>query len=124
LFVRVLLHLLTKSTRRQQRCREADAAALESVPQVTKSASFSWHGSCSYKANPAQQPTDKGEMKMNKLMIAAASLMIAASAQASQPEFNLVEVEMTPIAEAQKPLLLASDRFANYELENSASSGQ
>jgi hypothetical protein len=63
-------------------------------------------------------------MKMNKLMIAAASLMIAASAQANQPEFNLVEVEMTPIVEAQKPLILASERFANYELENSASGGQ
>jgi hypothetical protein len=61
---------------------------------------------------------------MKNLMIAAASLMIVANAQASQPEFNLVEVEMTPIAEAQKPLLLASDRFANYELENSASGGQ
>jgi hypothetical protein len=63
-------------------------------------------------------------MKMNKLMIAAASLMIAASAQASQPEFNLVEVEMTPIAEAQKPILVAADRFASYELENVASGGQ
>ena len=62
---------------------------------------------------------------MNKLMIAAASLMIVASAaQASQPEFNLVEVEMTPIVEAQKPIVMAADRFANYELENSSSGGQ
>ena len=61
---------------------------------------------------------------MKKLMIAAASLMIAVSAQASQPEFNLVEVEMTPIAEAQKPILMAADRFASYELENVASGGQ
>jgi len=61
---------------------------------------------------------------MNKLMIAAFSLMIAASAQASQPEFSLVEVEMTPIAETQKPILLAAERFSNYELENVASGGQ
>ena len=61
---------------------------------------------------------------MNKILIAAASLMIAASAQASQPEFYLVEVEMTPIVEAQKPVLVAADRFANYELENTANGGQ
>jgi len=61
---------------------------------------------------------------MKKILIAAASLIIAASAQASQPEFNLVEVEMTPIVEAQKPILVASDRFANYELENTANGGQ
>jgi len=50
--------------------------------------------------------------------------LIAGSAEASQPEFNLVEVEMTPIVEAQKPIQMAADRFANYELENSASGGQ
>ena len=58
---------------------------------------------------------------MNKLMIAAASLMIAASAQASQPEFTMVEVEMTPMTEAQKPIVVSESRFANYELENTAS---
>ena len=61
---------------------------------------------------------------MNKLMIAAASLMIAASAQANQPEFTIVEVDMTPTTEAQKPILVSDARFANYELENIASGGQ
>jgi hypothetical protein len=61
---------------------------------------------------------------MNKLMIAAASLMIAVSAQASQPEFTMTEVDMTPITEVQKPILLSDARFANYELENIASGGQ
>jgi hypothetical protein len=63
-------------------------------------------------------------MKMNKLMIAAASLMIAASAQASQPEYTLVEVDMTPTTEVQKPIVVSDARFANYELENVASGGQ
>ena len=61
---------------------------------------------------------------MNKLMIAAASLMIAASAQASQAEFTMVEVDMTPITEVQKPIVVSDARFANYELENVASGGQ
>jgi hypothetical protein len=65
-------------------------------------------------------------MKMNKLMIAAASLMIATSAQANQPEYMLVEVEMTPIAEVQKPIVVAKwdSRFGAYALENIAAGGQ
>jgi hypothetical protein len=65
-------------------------------------------------------------MKMNKLMIAAASLMIATSAQANQPEFTLVEVEMTPIVEVQKPIVVAKwdSRFGAYALENIAAGGQ
>jgi hypothetical protein len=46
------------------------------------------------------------------------------AARASQPEFTMVEVEMTPITEAQKPILVSESRFANYELENVASGGQ
>ena len=61
---------------------------------------------------------------MKKLIIAAASLMIAASAQANQPEFTILEVDMTPITEVQKPILVSDARFANYELENVASGGQ
>jgi hypothetical protein len=63
-------------------------------------------------------------MKMKKIMIAAASLMIAASAQANQPEFTMTEVDMTPLTEVQKPILVSDARFANYELENVASGGQ
>ena len=61
---------------------------------------------------------------MKTIVIAFSALVFVGSAQASQPEFNLVEVEMTPIAEAQKPVLMAADRFASYELENVASGGQ
>jgi len=63
---------------------------------------------------------------MNKLMIAAASLMIATSAQANQPEYTLVEVEMTPAAEVQKPIVVAKwdSRFGAYALENIAAGGQ
>jgi hypothetical protein len=60
---------------------------------------------------------------MKKIMIAA-SLMIAVSAQANQPEFTLLEVDMTPTSEVQKPVVVADARFANYELENIASGGQ
>jgi hypothetical protein len=63
-------------------------------------------------------------MNMKKLIIAAASLMIAASAQANQPEFTMTEVDMTPLTEVQKPILVSDARFANYELENVASGGQ
>jgi hypothetical protein len=61
---------------------------------------------------------------MSKLIIAAASLMIAASAQANQPEFTMVDVDMTAITEAQKPILVSDSRLASYELENVASGGR
>jgi len=46
------------------------------------------------------------------------------AARASQPEFTIVEVDMTPITEVQQPILVSDARFANYELENIASGGQ
>jgi len=63
---------------------------------------------------------------MKKITIAVASLMIAATAQASQPEYTLVEVEMTPMAEVQKPVVVAKwdSRFGAYALENAAAGGQ
>ena len=61
---------------------------------------------------------------MKTIVIAFGALVFVSSAQASQPEFNLVEVEMTPISEAQKPIVLVAERFARYELENIASGGQ
>jgi len=63
---------------------------------------------------------------MKKIMIAVASLMIAASAQANQPEYTLVEVEMTPVAEVQKPIVVSKwdSRFGAYALENVAAGGQ
>jgi hypothetical protein len=63
-------------------------------------------------------------MNMSKLIIAAAGLMIAACAQASQPEFTLTEVDMTPLTEVQKPIQVSDARFANYELENIAGGGR
>jgi hypothetical protein len=61
---------------------------------------------------------------MKKIVIAAASLMLVAQAHASQPEYTLVEVEMTPIVE--KPVVAAKwdSRFGPYALENIAAGGQ
>lgn len=56
---------------------------------------------------------------MKSLMIAAASLMIVANAQAEQ--VLMIQVEMTPMVEQQKPVAKSDERFANYALENSAS---
>ena len=63
---------------------------------------------------------------MKKITIAVASLLFAAAAQASQPEFTLVEVDMTPMTEVQKPVVVANwdARFGAYALENVASGGQ
>jgi len=63
---------------------------------------------------------------MKKITIAVASLMIAATAQASQPEYTLVDVEMTPVAELQKPIVFAKwdSRFGAYALENAADDGR
>jgi hypothetical protein len=62
---------------------------------------------------------------MKKITIAVA-MMFAASAYAAQPEFTLVEVEITPTTEAQKPLVVAKwdSRFGAYALENVAAGGE
>ena len=52
---------------------------------------------------------------MNKLMAAAAGLLLAASAQASQPEFPTLEVDM-PITEAQKPLVSTKNADQRFEV--------
>ena len=61
---------------------------------------------------------------MKKIVIAAASLMLMANAHAAQPEYGLVEVDMTPIVD--KPALIAKwdSRFGPYALENAAAGGQ
>ena len=61
---------------------------------------------------------------MKKIVIAAAGLMLVANVHAAQPEYGLVEVDMTPIAE--KPALVAKwdSRFGPYALENAAAGGQ
>jgi len=59
---------------------------------------------------------------MKSLMIAAASLMIVANAQAEQLDFG---VEMTPVVESKKVVTAKADeRFGNYALENVAAGGQ
>jgi hypothetical protein len=57
-------------------------------------------------------------------VIAAASLMLMANAHAAQPEYGMVEVDMTPIVE--KPAVVAKwdSRFGPYALENAAAGGQ
>ncbi len=61
---------------------------------------------------------------MKKIVIAAASLMLIANAHAAQPEYGLVEVDMTPTVD--KPALVAKwdSRFGPYALENAAAAGQ
>jgi hypothetical protein len=61
---------------------------------------------------------------MKKIVMAAAGLMLVAQAHAAQPEYTLVEVEMTPVVE--KPALVAKwdSRFGPYAIENVASSGE
>jgi len=60
---------------------------------------------------------------MKSLMIAAASLMIVANAQAEQ-QFE-IQVEMTPVvAEKQTVAAKSDERFTNYALENVAAGGQ
>jgi hypothetical protein len=61
---------------------------------------------------------------MKKIVIAAASLMLMANAHAAQPEYGMVEVDMTPIVE--KPAVVAKwdSRFGPYALENAAAGGQ
>ena len=59
---------------------------------------------------------------MKTLMIAAASLMVVATAQAN--DVKMAEVEMTPMV-AEKQIVAKTDsRFDNYALENAASGGQ
>ena len=59
---------------------------------------------------------------MKTLMIAAASLMVVATAQAN--DVTMAEVEMTPLV-AEKQIVAKTDsRFDNYALENSAAGGQ
>jgi hypothetical protein len=62
-------------------------------------------------------------MKMKTIVIAAASLMFVATAQA---EGSMeIGVDMTPIAKEQKVAVAKPDsRFANYALENIAAGGQ
>jgi hypothetical protein len=52
---------------------------------------------------------------MKKLMAAAAGLLLAASAQANQPEFPTLEVDM-PITEAQKPLVSTNNAAPRFEV--------
>jgi len=61
---------------------------------------------------------------MKKIVMAAAGLMLAASAHAAQPEYGVVDTEMTPVVE--KPALLAKwdSRFGPYAIENVAAGGQ
>jgi hypothetical protein len=60
---------------------------------------------------------------MKNLMIVAASLMIAANAQAEQ-QFE-ISVEITPVVAQKQTVAAKSDeRFANYALENVAAGGQ
>jgi len=62
---------------------------------------------------------------MKKLMIAAASLMIAASAQASQPEYTMeIGVDVTPVVKEQVAVTKWDSRFGAYALENVAAGGQ
>jgi hypothetical protein len=62
---------------------------------------------------------------MKKLTIAAASLMFAASAQASQPEYSIeIGVVVTPIVAKQVLVSKTASRFDNYALENVAAGGQ
>ena len=63
-------------------------------------------------------------MEMKNIMIAAASLMFVATAQAEQ-QFE-IQVEMTPIVKEQRKAVAAKsdERFANYALENIAAGGQ
>jgi uncharacterized lipoprotein YajG len=63
-------------------------------------------------------------MKMKKIMIAAASLMFVATAQAEQ-QFE-IGVEITPMVKEQKKVVAvkSDDRFADYALENVAAGGQ
>jgi len=65
-------------------------------------------------------------MKMKNLMIAAASLMFAVSAQASQPEYTMeIGVDVTPIVKQEQVALAKWDaRFKNYSLENIGAGGQ
>jgi len=60
---------------------------------------------------------------MRKIVIAA-SLMFVGHAYAAEPEYMLVETDMTPIAE--KPAVVAKwdSRFGPYALENIAAGGQ
>jgi len=60
---------------------------------------------------------------MKKIIIAAASLMFVATAQAEQ-QFE-IGVDITPMVKEQKVVAAKSDeRFANYALENVAAGGQ
>lgn len=67
---------------------------------------------------------------MKKITIAASlmgALTFSLGAYANQPEFTLVEVDMTPMTEVQKPVVVAAkwdSRFGGYALENTASGGQ
>ena len=59
---------------------------------------------------------------MKKIIIAAASLMFVATAQAEQFEIG---VEITPMVKEQTVVAAKSDqRFADYALENVAAGGQ
>jgi hypothetical protein len=61
---------------------------------------------------------------MKKIVIAAASLLLMANAHAAQPEYGLVEVEMTPIVEQPAVVAKWDSRFGPYALENAAAGGQ
>ena len=60
---------------------------------------------------------------MKNLMIAAASLMFVATAQAN--ETMEIGVDVTPMSKQEQVVVAKSDsRFANYALENIAAGGQ
>ena len=60
---------------------------------------------------------------MKNLMIAAASLMFVATAQAN--EMMEIGVDVTPMSKQEQVVVAKSDsRFANYALENIAAGGQ
>ena len=60
---------------------------------------------------------------MNKLMIAAASLMFVANVQAE--EMLEIGVDVTPMAKQERVVAAKYDsRFENYALENAAAGGQ
>lgn len=61
---------------------------------------------------------------MKKIVIAA-SLMFAATAQASQPEYTMeIGVDVTPIVQEKLVLAKSGSSFESYVLENTAAAGQ
>jgi hypothetical protein len=118
------LQVLTKSTHCKQRCCEPDGLSPESAQKVTQNGWFGLaHAVHIGKATRLTEPGNlKGEMNMKKLLIVAASLMFAVTAQA-EDQFE-IGVEMTPMVKQQKVVAKSDARFDNYALENAAAGGQ